>query len=157
MLKVKWVGSYKASHLQTGGQHCLSHKDLSFSHVLTSLIPCYRPLPQNTYQDSLYFVLHRLAVKRRKTEVGHKILPILCLTARERKATDVPGRCWQVIQTCHPGESLPRSEAPAWGEAVHLQRRWLLQGSIPRSETGSGGGGEYLRNGTSEPLKEGAA
>lgn len=112
MLKVKLVGSYQGSHLRTGGQHCLSHKNLSFSHVLTNLIPIYRPLPQNTYQDSLYFVLHRLAVKRRKTEIRRRIVPILCLTAREKKGTAMPGRGSRTVTV---GRASPRSEAPARG------------------------------------------
>lgn len=119
--------------------------------------PIYRPLSQNTYQNSLYLVLHRLAMKRRQTEVRHKILPILYLTARDGRGLMCLAGAGRCSRAATVGRASPWSEAPAWGEAVHQQRRWLLQGSLPPSGTGSGGGGEYLRNGTSELLKEGAA
>lgn len=87
--------------------------------------PIQRPLSQNTYQNSLYLALHRLAMKRRQTEVRPKILPILCLTARDGRGLTCLAGAGRCSRAAPVGRASPWSEAAAWGEAVHLQRRWL--------------------------------
>lgn len=156
MLKVILVASCKANCRLTGWTPLpLPEKPLNYSNPHhphpppTPSLCC--PLPQNTHQDSLYFVLHGLTVEeRRKLEVRHKIPPSWCDYSGLKCQPGAPELLpWQ-WQDSPPGQM----HLPGERQSIYRGSEGL-QGSMPRSGTRLGDDGEYLRNGTSEPLEKG--
>lgn len=131
MLKVKLAGSYKASRLRTGGQRCLSHKNLSSSHVLTSLTPYPAPsfpkhLPEFPLSCSAPPCYEEKTDRGQTQDSPHPVSD-----RQGRKGTDVPGRCQQVLQSCPHGESLPLVRSCCLGRGSSPTEEVAVTGLYP--------------------------
>lgn len=135
MLRVKSLGSYKASHLRTGGQHCLSHKNLSFPHVLTGLIPHLSPPSPKHLPGFPLLCSARPCCEEKKDRGQTQDFP--------HPVTDVPGRC---SRTAGVGRgSSPTEEVAVTG--IHTQvwgRIWRWWRVLTKWYLGASEGGWWV-------------